>query len=49
MAFRQALTGTPGPVYLEIAADTVGGMCDEDAVVWRNTIVPPRAPMATPL
>ena len=34
MAFRQALTGTPGPVYLEIAADTVGGMCDEDAVVW---------------
>ena len=34
MAARNAMAGTPGPVYLEIAADTVSGVCEEESVVW---------------
>ena len=35
MAFRQALAGTPGPVYLEIAADTLGaGVFEEETIQW---------------
>lgn len=35
MAFRQALSSTPGPVYLEIAADTLGaGIFEEETIQW---------------
>ena len=32
MAFRNAMDGTPGPVYLEVAIDTLKGAFEEDAV-----------------
>ncbi len=35
MAFRQAPSSTPGPVYLEIAADTLGaGIFEEETIQW---------------
>ena len=34
IAFRHAMSGIPGPVYLEIPADIVNGKCEEDDVVY---------------
>lgn len=34
MAFRYALDGTPGPVYLEIPADTLHGSYEEETIYW---------------
>src|SRR4051794_12407935 len=33
MAVRQSIYGRPGPSYLDIADDLIGGSCDEDKVV----------------
>ena len=34
MAFRNALDGTPGPVYLEIPADVLHGSFEEEEIYW---------------
>ncbi|HZJ83534.1 MAG TPA: thiamine pyrophosphate-binding protein [Clostridia bacterium] len=34
MAFRHALDGTPGPVYLEIPADVLMGSYEEEDIYW---------------
>ena len=34
MAFRNALDGTPGPVYLEIPADVLFQQFDEESIYW---------------
>ncbi|HLV10021.1 MAG TPA: thiamine pyrophosphate-binding protein [Halanaerobiales bacterium] len=34
MAFRQALDDTPGPVYLEMAADVLAQEVDEETIYW---------------
>lgn len=34
MAYRHALSGTPGPVYLEIAVDVLLGTFEEDTIYW---------------
>jgi acetolactate synthase-1/2/3 large subunit len=34
MAFRNALDGTPGPVYLEIPADILHGSYEEETIYW---------------
>jgi acetolactate synthase-1/2/3 large subunit len=33
-AVRQAMTGRPGPVYLDLPGDTIGEKVDEDTIVW---------------
>ena len=33
-AVRQAVTGRPGPVYLDLPGDTIGEKVDEDKIVW---------------
>src|SRR5262245_31901241 len=33
-AVRQAMTGRPGPVYLDLPGDTIGEKVDEDHIVW---------------
>jgi thiamine pyrophosphate-dependent acetolactate synthase large subunit-like protein len=33
-AVRQAMTGRPGPVYLDLPGDTIGEKVDEDKIVW---------------
>jgi acetolactate synthase-1/2/3 large subunit len=42
MAFRQALSGKPGPVYLDLPGDVLFGSVDEGDVVW-----PPQPGAAT--
>ena len=33
-AVRQAMTGRPGPVYLDLPGDTIGERVDEDKIAW---------------
>jgi acetolactate synthase-1/2/3 large subunit len=33
-AVRQAMTGRPGPVYLDLPGDTIGEKVDEDKIMW---------------
>ncbi len=44
-AVRQAMTGRPGPVYLDLPGDTIGEKVDEDTIVWPQPFKPlPRSP-----
>ena len=49
MAFRQAVSGKPGPVYLDLPGDVLFASIDESTVVWPRAEAPLRArPAAEP-
>ncbi|MBI2912562.1 MAG: thiamine pyrophosphate-binding protein [Chloroflexi bacterium] len=48
MALRQAITGRPGPVYLELPIDVLFGGVEEERVSWPAQFIPEAAPAAQP-
>jgi acetolactate synthase-1/2/3 large subunit len=44
-AYRQAMTGRPGPVYIDMPGDTLGEKVDEASVVWPPAFRMPPRPM----
>jgi acetolactate synthase-1/2/3 large subunit len=47
-AFRQAMTGRPGPVYLDLPGDVLGEKVDEAAVPWAPAWRPLPRPLGDP-
>jgi thiamine pyrophosphate-dependent acetolactate synthase large subunit-like protein len=47
-AFRQAMTGRPGPVYLDLPGDVLGEKVDDDKVVWSPAWKPLPRPLGDP-
>jgi len=48
MALRQALSGRPGPVYLELPIDVLFGGSDEEHIAWPQRFAPEAPPAARP-
>ena len=44
-AYRQTMTGRPGPVYLDLPGDVLGEKVDEDKVVWPPAFKPLPRPL----
>ena len=49
-AFRQAISGKPGPVYIDLPGDVLYRQIDEDQVYWPPAVgtIPPSRPLADP-
>jgi len=47
-AVRTSIYGRPGPVYLDLPGDIIGGKCDEDAAPMRPPVADPPRPYADP-
>src|SRR5919201_2421189 len=47
-AYRQTMTGRPGPVYIDMPGDTLGEKVDEASVVWPTPFKMPPRPLGDP-
>src|SRR5437773_11309488 len=47
-AYRQTMTGRPGPVYIDMPGDTLGEKVDEDNVEWPAAFKMPPRPLGDP-
>lgn len=45
-AVREAISGRPGPVYIDLPGDVIDGKVDEDSVQWEPAVADPRRTQA---